>query len=605
MSDITLFKTLAGSPTVERGFAYQFYGNTKKGAKMTYTNGKSVFIRSLEDPSEATVFVGEHKENVNVAVLSPNGEWCASGDKAGRLLVWGQGNQNIKSDFPINKDVLDIAWSGDGQRIVAVGNGSEAMAKCIAWDTGANVGSVSGHIKKILSCDFRAERPMRIICGGEDFRTSIHEGPPFKELKFMNDSTNYVNKCKFSPDGAKFITVSSDMSIIAYDGKTGDLIKKIESKTVPNGHTGAIYSFAWSPDSTKFVTCGADKTAKLWNYESGTVEQTFSFGKDIDDMQHAVMWVGDYLCTVSLSGAINYLDTSNPGVPKRVVVGHQSQVAAVAVNRASQHIYSADRKGVVCVWKNYNASWFSGVGHGKAIIDAALNSDGSKFVTVGLDDKLRFNDCKEEAFSTDAIVIGGAPSSLTCGQNSPGLAAVGLAQDKVVLIVGEKNVLTKPINAKPLSLAFSPDDSKLAVGTAKGNVIVFNVSGSTLSEAYELKNHERPIARVAWSPCGTYLVTSATDKRILVQQGDKILNKSEWEFHDGSITDLAFSPSGKKVASVASDLSVFVWTDTTAWGTAKKAIKMAHREGIFKVAWVTEDLLLTVGADSCIKIWKA
>jgi len=348
------------------------------------------------------------------------------------------------------------------------------------------------------------------------------------------------------------------------------------------------------------LTCSADKTAKLWNYDSGAVEKTFTFGKSVNDQQLSCMWLKDYICTLSLSGAINYLDLDNPEVPKRVVQGHMVGVVAVAVDQSSQVFYSADRNGTVCVWKEYQASWFSGVGHGKPIIDISLNSDGSQLVSVGLDDKIRFNDCKSQELATNALALGGCPTSVTSGRSHRDLAAVGLAQDKLVVIAGGQ-AKTVALPSKPLTLSFNQDDSLLAVGTHKGTIVVFKIAGNVATLAYELKEHDKPVTRVHWSQDGAHLVTSS-GKRVLVYAGSKVVNPSEWEYHEAMVTDVAFGDG--KVASVSNDLGIIVWKDTSKWGTDRKGIKMAHREGIVKCAWLQSDLLLTVGADSCMKVWS-
>lgn len=51
---------------------------------------------------------------------------------------------------------------------------------------------------------------------------------------------------RFSPDGTKFITVSSDKKGILYDAKTADKIGELSTE---DGHKGSIYAASWSPDS--------------------------------------------------------------------------------------------------------------------------------------------------------------------------------------------------------------------------------------------------------------------------------------------------------------------------------------------------------------------
>lgn len=66
------------------------------------------------------------------------------------------------------------------------------------------------------------------------------------------DHTNFVNCVRFSPDGTKFITVSSDRKGIIYDGKTGNKLGELSAE---DGHKGSIYAVSWSPDSKQVVTC--------------------------------------------------------------------------------------------------------------------------------------------------------------------------------------------------------------------------------------------------------------------------------------------------------------------------------------------------------------
>lgn len=57
--------------------------------------------------------------------------------------------------------------------------------------------------------------------------------------------SNFVNCVRYSPDGSKFLSVSSDKKGIIYDGKSGDKIGELSSE---GAHTGSIYAASWSPD---------------------------------------------------------------------------------------------------------------------------------------------------------------------------------------------------------------------------------------------------------------------------------------------------------------------------------------------------------------------
>lgn len=68
---------------------------------------------------------------------------------------------------------------------------------------------------------------------------------------YCRDHSNFVNCVRYSPDGSKFITVSSDKSGILYDGKTAE---KIGELSIEDGHKGTVYAVSWSPDGKQVST---------------------------------------------------------------------------------------------------------------------------------------------------------------------------------------------------------------------------------------------------------------------------------------------------------------------------------------------------------------
>ncbi|CAL1408120.1 unnamed protein product [Linum trigynum] len=63
--------------------------------------------------------------------------------------------------------------------------------------------------------------------------------------------SNFVNCVRFSPDGSKCITVSSDKKGLIYNGKTGEIVGELSHE---DAHTSSIYAVSWSPDSKRIQT---------------------------------------------------------------------------------------------------------------------------------------------------------------------------------------------------------------------------------------------------------------------------------------------------------------------------------------------------------------
>ena len=59
-------------------------------------------------------------------------------------------------------------------------------------------------------------------------------------FNFLQDHKNFVNVCRFSPDGSKYVTSGSDGKAFVYDGKTGELLGEMNE---PAGkiHKGGVY----------------------------------------------------------------------------------------------------------------------------------------------------------------------------------------------------------------------------------------------------------------------------------------------------------------------------------------------------------------------------
>ncbi|KAG6496431.1 hypothetical protein ZIOFF_044298 [Zingiber officinale] len=247
-----LKETYACVPSTERGRGILISGDPRTDT-IAYCNGRAVIIRRLDAPMDVSIY-GEHGYPTTVARFSPNGEWVASADVSGTIRIWGRyGDRALKNEFRVlSGRIDDLQWSPDGLRIVASGDGKgKSFVRAFMWDSGSTVGEFDGHSRRVLSCAFKPTRPFRIVTCGEDFLVNFYEGPPFKFKLSQREHSNFVNCVRFSPDGSKFITVSSDKKGIIYDGKTGEKIGELSAE---DGHKGSIYTLSWSPDGKQVRT---------------------------------------------------------------------------------------------------------------------------------------------------------------------------------------------------------------------------------------------------------------------------------------------------------------------------------------------------------------
>lgn len=591
--------------STERGAASVVNVHPKE-PKIIYCSGKFIVIRSIDNPDDCFVYRG-HTFQTTVAKFSPNGFWVCSADVSGKAKIWSYDHPEhlCKLETMVfNGPVLDVDWDFESKKIVAVGEGAGMMAKCFMWDTGNSVGEMVGHNKKIRSVAYKPTRPFRIMTGSEDMRTIFYAGPPFK-LDHSNDThANFVNCVRYSPNGAHCISVSADKKIQFYDGATG-----LPAGEIPNAHAGTIYSIAFSPDSKKFLTASADKSVKLWDIAAMTCEQTFTFSTDpqIGDMQVAVAWSSTFMLSVSLNGDINILNMAEPVAPARIIQGHQVSITSMYLDRTTSTLFTGSFDGVIMSRNLSTGSATKIKGSDKRNICGGAHSgkviglgmiEGGELVSAGWDDCLRYTNCATLLSSGDQALIG-QPCGMANG------TMIGVATNKGLYIYAGRVQIAalNCLDYEPTCISILDAGQELAVGGNDSKVHVYSIVGNVISTKFVI-NGRNIISSLSYSPDGLHLAVGDSGRLIEVYEratwAPKINGK--WVFHTSRITSLAWSPSGRFVASGSSDENIFIWDFENP--NEKIQIPFAHMGGVTGLDWLDNKVLVSIGNDNSIVTWN-
>lgn len=528
------------------------------------------------------------------------------------MRVWdAAGAENTKGEYHIiGGRINDIAWDGDSQRIIAVGNGKERYGHCITADSGNSVGEISGHSGQINCVSIRQQRPLRAATGSDDTSLCFFHGAPFKfNTSVRGKHEKFIYGTQFSPDGGMLVTVGSDRKIWLYDGKTGEAIKQIGE----GEHKGSIFGVCWAPDSKKLVTCSGDQTVKVWDAESGKCTQSWRMGEEgsvsVPDQQVGVTWPAGrkdgLIISIDLEGNLNYFQEGKDK-PIRIVRGHQKAINTASFLPSSKTLWTGSADGRTRSWDLSTGASESmdGEPHSNYISGMAASQADGRIYSVGWDDTLRTIDAAQRSFLGPAVKTSGQPKGVavaTVGGKSHTLVAT--AEGLTAYADGEE-VSRQSLPSPPTCLAAC--EGTVAVGCEDKRVRIFPAGSPVSFEAMtELKEPTHAISSLAFSTSGAHLAVGLGNGKIFVytsSSGDWKLETNRWSAHTARVTSIAWSPDGQHAVSGGLDTNVFVWSLADPGKRVKAG--NAHKEGVGGVAWVEGGRVVSCGADAAVKVWR-
>lgn len=526
------------------------------------------------------------------------------------MRVWDCVGEGItKGEYSIvSGRINDLAWDGDSQRIIAVGDGKQRYGHYITADSGNSVGEITGHTQPINSVSIRQQRPLRAAAAGDDKTLVFYHGAPFKFNTGIRDKhTNYIYGVGFSPDGLTLVSVGGDRKIWLYDGKTGEPKGQIGE----GEHKGSIFSVSWSSDSRKFVTASADRTVKIWDVEAGKVTQSWTMGDEstanVRDQQVGVVWPAGrsdgLIISLSLSGDLNYLVEGSPK-PRQVLHGHQKNITSLiqfGSGSGTETLWSGSFEGRVCSWNvaTGTAEEVEGEGHSTYISGMTTAAEGSgRIYSVGWDDTIRSVDIASKTYTGSAAKLAGQPKGIAAGDST---VLVANSEGVEIFHDGKK---TGSFGAKFTVTTVAAHGTTAAIGGEDSSIQICDVSNSELTPRTDIKASRNAISALAFSPDGSLLAAGDSRGRVLVfKVADGSLVIDRWTAHTARVTCIAWNEDGTHLVSGAVDTNIFVWSLANPGDWLQ--VSNAHKEGVNGVTWIAGgSKIASAGADATVKVWK-
>ena len=446
-----------------------------------------------------------------------------------------------------------------------------------------------------------------------------------------------VPSVAFSPDGARLVSGSSDMTLKLWDGASGQLIRTFQ------GHFGRVTSVAFSSDGTRLLSGSSDMTLRLWDAASGQLVRTFQ-GHAAVISSVALSHDGTRLLSGQEDATLAVWDAAS-GERIHILPAHSKRITSVAFSADGARLISASADRTLKLWDAASMKLLRTFeGHSGEVVSVTFSADGARVLSGSRDNTLRLWDAAtgqpihnleghsgavvSVAFSPDGklLLSGSEDKTLrlwdaatgrpvrTFDDLSGGIASVAFSPDGKLLLSdtldktlwlwdpASGQAVRTTLRAGPdgvTSVAFLPDGKRMLLGS-RDAMLWDAASGQPVRT---LQGHADGVSSVAVSPNGTRLLSGSWDKTLKLWDAAKGQPIRTFEGHSGMVSSVALSRDGARVLSGGWDNTLRLWD--TGSGQAIHTLQ-GHSSIVDSVAFSPDGTRLLSGShDATIKLWDA
>ncbi len=293
----------------------------------------------------------------------------------------------------------------------------------------------------------------------------------------LSGHKGWVNSVAVSPDGAWAASGSADKMVKIWNLETG------ECRTTLEGHKDKVESVAITPDGKQILSGSNDNTIRVWDPANG--QQLASWNAS----NHLVLSIA------IMSDSRRVLSCGAAGDPSLKIwdiatqkllatpIEQSSYATCVAVTSNDKQAVSGGRDNDVRFWN---------IESGECLATLKGHTDRVKSVQVTLDGRLAVSGSKDRTVKIWNLETGICVGTLEGHENhvysvaiSPDgslIASAGFIDFTIRLWDLQSGACWQVIEQKevvftPISVVFSPDGSRLVVGTANGETYVYKFTG--------------------------------------------------------------------------------------------------------------------------------
>ena len=543
-----------------------------------------------------------------VAAISPDGAWLATGDSAGAIRVWmvdSLRRPQLTMRDPGALRSSAMAFAPDGRRL-AVGDTSGVVRVydrraprrpplVLSGHAGRVWGLAFGAGSRLYSTDVtgtaiewslqtpagaRRRFGAVAVAAAPDGRTlavadtATHIitlrsiAAPDRPLRTLSGHTGLVTQIAFSPDGAYLLSGGLDGAV-----RLWELADATSRPTWEGYHSGSgVIGVAFAGDAHTFASSTADGTTRLWR-AAGQSRQRIRVARLAPRFEGAAMGGPGFVAGVGQPELFSSFDQGEPEGALRLWTGDRIHTLSdadwlptvIAIGPDSQPALVAAAQGwlpTIRVWE-------------------ATRPGVREQASLEMPD-----------FDRPAALALARAGRLAAGGDEGTVIVWDLARRTVLLRDSLRDAV--------LALAFTPDGTRLAAGTARGRITIWEWRGDTARRTASVDGFT-PVHLLRFAPGGSLLASAHGSAIRLWDLDAPDPSGRQLTGHDGWIGALAFSGDSAMLASGADDGTILLWhldQDEPA-----PAALVGHLADVHALEFRSGEVLRSVGGEGIVFDW--
>jgi WD40 repeat protein len=490
-------------------------GSTAKPKEAAFPSREPV-PRSLSDAQQQVMLSPQiwtrHPTQSEAVALSDDGQILACAPDDYTVQIWDVSADRMVHVIQLRYEAPALAFAPGGHTLVLGNQGGEIQTWDIQGDNPTNSAKFNSQVTQIV-CS-RDRHSLGVGFGDGSIR--VLDSGSLGEKRSVRAFGGPVLSLALSPDGGVIAGGDQELDSSGKAVARGLITVWNFSDLSPmhsiEAHAGAIRGLAFRPDGKRLASASDDHTVKIWDADSWTEM------KKLELHQDAVLSVafspkGDLFASGGQDGLTLFWSGDSFDLVK---------TAPMYVGYVNQLQFAPD------------GSFLLRAGNSVDLVQVAVPSLIHRF----------------ESFKAGIYATAVSPKGTW-------LASGGANKELRLLKLGSAENHRLDLKHWITSIAFTPDEEFVAVGTERGLLVVLRTS--TFEEQWRTNVHTGAINSLVFSPDGKLMASAGDDGHIRLWETGAWRQVSTGNGHRDSICAVAFNESGDKLYSCCHDGTVNSW----------------------------------------------